>query len=1575
MDFDVSTNGLQSYPFERATVNCVDLFATATVALFGRAPLCYFTSTHRLTVALSSDASLVPYHGTADSSSTVVVRSDSELERTDIGASGGVSPEDLVFPGTTTDALPPLNAGLPTARLSAPSRVGPCFSSAVELSGALSSGFGGRPGTYLWTVDCPGVLLNVETSSHSQTVDMSGVPRNTTCTFALTVLNFLATISPTASSVRVTVLPLDEPSVSIVPGQIGDWQRHVVHDLFASVTFPDCPGSPDSASTSLELTWRVLDADSNEAFVPQLGTTGASLTLQSYEMQSESTYTFNLNVLDTTGSFSDFNESYTVFVAKAPVVTAIARVPQSGSPASVETLTPLSESGVTEQYVGSPLRLSGRLSYDLDLSPSERAALNASVEHQGWSFTWSCEFFGLAGSTITEALANTIPESAWTICPSQLFNMTEYTSIDVGFEANTLSDGTLYRVSLTGESSSRSDSTQAFIVARPNPVLQVSLAGPSQVTEFQVLRVRSSVSGPFTAPLTYQWSEVSHDIFAQASTAQRLRTSLEQPNLALDAGALQAGLQYTFILTVTDAIGSKGEAVLLVSVWTGPIISNFTATLVQEGEEQAQSSLLESSINNRKDELTLEVEGIGEELRSVYRLAVDAHYEGSEEDLTYRFSYALMSEDGASAGEEFVATRYQISPTVDVRLPGGDVRVFVRVLATGGAETSAEVDLKVAQVTDCSSHTEGLDLVKEYLRLKQLPQSLQILQLIASLLNRATYVASCVEPELDLLRNELFDLTARAWTLRNFHSLEEVQQLTQVVEALSQDTDHFSLTQVESALDFVDVTFAAIDSVLAETANGELRPTSARFALSVSRVLSHSLSADGLVNFDDSDSEAGELFCRTVQRIRALTARLLENEVAPLLVGEDAASVSSDNIVAQAVRAAAGGDPASAATEDSSVSLQVSPSQEGGAGGEYSVSVSRYGRVINRCFPTGETGILVSSVVDIDIIECESREDPQQECIFTADNVTFRIEVERGTVAEATCENDQLVEDVLVCSFWDETTQGWSDEGCMLVEMADDGGSAMCMCNHLTAFGIIKYVRTAADETCAAATTPLLFDGEQRLVGIVWIALFGVVGGVSLLQVARLTRYNSVVRSRRVLFTHAIVTVSALAQMMSIFFYTLRPSAIGVEISSAVQLAVHYVIFALVCQQWAKVYHKVLQRRTKWRDMMLNYSFHVGAAIVSVVLVAMVVLVAISDVDSDMFRTAIFAGSITTAFVGIVNALAFLIYGCLLINMVVQSARKSGLSNGRGQHRRSAGRIFRYAVLLVISFIAESMLVMVSVIRSDLFTDHFVFYQSLYLAFNLLSLITVIWLLWQLVSNAGQEFTEKKSMLSGTSNGGSRNYDDSRGRRYRRPSHSGSLPHESSTTRNQDTLQNTVAFMRPHSTALYAKVPSRTHTDPGGQEEAAGMGDTLDYPVAGNLLQPPVVGSPSPSLHGSPASMSRVPLTAESKTDSMSHDPPTAELAPTVYSEAVGSVQHVSPMHTPRRSPSAFSGYIVPAPPSPQPSAHTGHFLGVTSLQPSGSAACRDDSSTFTINSEDTRMSAGPGLDFFAHDSVDGDRS
>lgn len=59
----------------------------------------------------------------------------------------------------------------------------------------------------------------------------------------------------------------------------------------------------------------------------------------------------------------------------------------------------------------------------------------------------------------------------------------------------------------------------------------------------------------------------------------------------------------------------------------------------------------------------------------------------------------------------------------------------------------------------------------------------------------------------------------------------------------------------------------------------------------------------------------------------------------------------------------------------------------------------------------------------------------------------------------------------VACSWWDDTTGGWSTEGCFVVETTQT--SVMCTCNHLTSFAVLVDVADAIEPTDTAAAEVL----------------------------------------------------------------------------------------------------------------------------------------------------------------------------------------------------------------------------------------------------------------------------------------------------------------------------------------------------------------------------------------------------------------------------------------------------------------------------------------------------------------------
>ena len=66
-----------------------------------------------------------------------------------------------------------------------------------------------------------------------------------------------------------------------------------------------------------------------------------------------------------------------------------------------------------------------------------------------------------------------------------------------------------------------------------------------------------------------------------------------------------------------------------------------------------------------------------------------------------------------------------------------------------------------------------------------------------------------------------------------------------------------------------------------------------------------------------------------------------------------------------------------------------------------------------------------------------------------------------------------------LCSFWNNTLQGWSQSGCRLVEASEE--FTKCQCDHLTNFGVIMDINGNLEDSVRPICHPFAFSGTSQV--------------------------------------------------------------------------------------------------------------------------------------------------------------------------------------------------------------------------------------------------------------------------------------------------------------------------------------------------------------------------------------------------------------------------------------------------------------------------------------------------------------
>ena len=217
---------------------CGSVFSGSTVGKFGEGASCSWVKSNAISVRLGQGATMV----TGDSISLLPTNGIRRCPTSSNTAQGSVVLQA------------PVQAVTPVAVLSGPSTIGVCDN--LVLDASLSSGLGGRPGSFSWSVsgdNSAAILDGVDTLTSVATISASTLAAGETYTFTLVVTNFLGIASPPVS-LSVVVLSLPVPNIHLKGPNYLSVARFEAVTLSATVTQP-CQSS--SQTEPITLGWSV----------------------------------------------------------------------------------------------------------------------------------------------------------------------------------------------------------------------------------------------------------------------------------------------------------------------------------------------------------------------------------------------------------------------------------------------------------------------------------------------------------------------------------------------------------------------------------------------------------------------------------------------------------------------------------------------------------------------------------------------------------------------------------------------------------------------------------------------------------------------------------------------------------------------------------------------------------------------------------------------------------------------------------------------------------------------------------------------------------------------------------------------------------------------------------------------------------------------------------------------------------------------------------------------------------------------------------------------------------------------
>lgn len=242
---------------------------------------------------------------------------------------------------------------------------------------------------------------------------------------------------------------------------------------------------------------------------------------------------------------------------------------------------------------------------------------------------------------------------------------------------------------------------------------------------------------------------------------------------------------------------------------------------------------------------------------------------------------------------------------------------------------------------------------------------------------------------------------------------------------------------------------------------------------------------------------------------------------------------------------------------------------------------------------------------------------------------------------------------------------------------------------------------------------------------VAFTVAYFVVAGLSLFQFARVV-YFSRCHHWLMAVEHALVIVIALCRAVNMVLYYALTKYLALEyvtIITAMPDLLASFVFTFIIFAWAAIWHgsKKAERTNPFRELQPIF-IAVNACVVGIVFVLYVLTASASD--PSKVESYALAGVLVQAITACLQSIFFILYGGLLVRSLTQDFSSS-----------YASKLFVIAVMFCLAFMAESLLLFVTVLKSDVFTANFDAINGVYFGLDVFCLCTVMALFRKSVSD------------------------------------------------------------------------------------------------------------------------------------------------------------------------------------------------------------------------------------------------
>ena len=425
--------------------------------------------------------------------------------------------------------------------------------------------------------------------------------------------------------------------------------------------------------------------------------------------------------------------------------------------------------------------------------------------------------------------------------------------------------------------------------------------------------------------------------------------------------------------------------------------------------------------------------------------------------------------------------------------------------------------------------------------------------------------------------------------------------------------------------------------------------------------------------------------------------------------------------------------PSLATCRQRAASLAAAAADNDGSGGVDNVA--------SAVAASGSVDVPVSNIVSADLVDCSGN---KLNISDLAVPISFLIPISNNdllapTTVVASCSADAeylpnsgaiesqtvVVEKDIECSFFNEATQTWSSDGCVVadnnVTQADGTRAIRCECTHLTEFAIILREKNVNDATSCNIAPAGVF-------GNIMFLIFACLFFVMLLVGARQTYYTVwafKLAQKTMLAQHILMClVCCFRIIICVIYYLLRRAEVRafiefkiVAVISGLPYVLMLWLFSLLVLNWAAIYFTA--RKSQLSQMSTAFqkykpAFFIGNAVASVFLIALFVTIALSS-DAIQRQNITIAGSTIYAIIVTSLSIAFAFFGYGLLVQLSKDFKSS-----------SAEKLCKVGMVFCFCFFGEAVIWMISGTAPELFFTHFNVINSVFFSFDLIALACIL---------------------------------------------------------------------------------------------------------------------------------------------------------------------------------------------------------------------------------------------------------